>query len=432
VFHRLAFLLAPVLGCARPSAPATVAEAEPSCVLASPAAAGDTVRLVLAESVTPDHAPRPTNDAEALVFRQLYETLVRMNCEGNPVAGLAVAWRDAGTQWTFTLRPDASFEDGHPLDATTVLEEWRATDRATAVTGVRSDGRTLTVFLSAPRPIEYFADPALSVVRRIPERSWPLGTSAWTLPPAAASGSALTLVAAGAARSVMRFDHRPGADARDALDAGTAVLLTRDPAAIAYAASLREWIDAPLEWDRWYLLFSRATPATDTAALAAIRTELARDVVRGDARPANAESIDGVAGCGEPVDSGTPVRPPRRLRLVYPRDDPVARRLAERLTARAERYLAVLAGWAGGAVTAAGLSTAGVDSALAAGDDWAVLLPVGSSHPGSCGPGSAVSRDYRVTVPLVETRPHALLRPGSARIVRDRAGVVIEPPVPRR
>ena len=43
------------------------------------AAAADTVSIMLSQPVNPAHAPLPANDAEALVFRQLYETLVRVD-----------------------------------------------------------------------------------------------------------------------------------------------------------------------------------------------------------------------------------------------------------------------------------------------------------------------------------------------------------------
>src|SRR5688572_25020374 len=51
---------------------------------------GEPVATVgLGERVDPSHAPRPSNDSERLLFRQLYETLVRVDCNGEPGPGLA-------------------------------------------------------------------------------------------------------------------------------------------------------------------------------------------------------------------------------------------------------------------------------------------------------------------------------------------------------
>ncbi len=54
------------------------------------AALGEPVVTVgLHQRVDASHAPHPSNDSERLVFRQLYETLVSVDCMGRPEAGLA-------------------------------------------------------------------------------------------------------------------------------------------------------------------------------------------------------------------------------------------------------------------------------------------------------------------------------------------------------
>src|SRR5438874_2318992 len=73
----------------------------------------------LAEPVDPVHAPHPSNDSERLLFRQLYETLIRADCEGHAAPGLAAAWRldVSSNTWIVTLRPNARFSDNTPVTA---------------------------------------------------------------------------------------------------------------------------------------------------------------------------------------------------------------------------------------------------------------------------------------------------------------------------
>ncbi|MGH7552076.1 MAG: ABC transporter substrate-binding protein, partial [Longimicrobiales bacterium] len=75
-------------------------------------------------AVDPANAPRPRNRAERLVFSQVYETLVRVDCEGRVVPGLAESWirQPRGDEWLFTLRGDARFHDGAPVTARDVVE----------------------------------------------------------------------------------------------------------------------------------------------------------------------------------------------------------------------------------------------------------------------------------------------------------------------
>ena len=71
------------------------------------------------DPIDPRHAPRPTNDGERLLFRQLYETLVNVDCAGRVRPALAGSWRlDANERtWIVTLRDDSRFADGSPLTA---------------------------------------------------------------------------------------------------------------------------------------------------------------------------------------------------------------------------------------------------------------------------------------------------------------------------
>ena len=84
------------------------------------AAPGDSIATVgLSDRIDPSNAPRPSNDSERLLFRQLYETLVRVDCMSRVGPSLATSWRrldDDGRSWIVILREDARFSDGTPVE----------------------------------------------------------------------------------------------------------------------------------------------------------------------------------------------------------------------------------------------------------------------------------------------------------------------------
>src|SRR5438552_3906532 len=126
-------LVAALLAACRPTTPRAAVPvrggAPPGtrcAVAAAPTPARDTVTIGLTEPVDPAHAPVPRNDAERLVFPQLYETLLQVDCDGRIVPGLARSWSadEAGRRWTFTLRGDARLWDGSPVTAQDVVASW--------------------------------------------------------------------------------------------------------------------------------------------------------------------------------------------------------------------------------------------------------------------------------------------------------------------
>jgi ABC-type transport system substrate-binding protein len=69
------------------------APADTLCTIATgPAAARDTVTIALTGPIDPAHAPVPRDDAERVVFAHLYETLIRVDCAGRVLPGLAGSW----------------------------------------------------------------------------------------------------------------------------------------------------------------------------------------------------------------------------------------------------------------------------------------------------------------------------------------------------
>jgi len=110
-----------------PLPPPALAPGDTTCTIAAGrGAARDTVMLAVTDAVDPRHAPLPRNDAERLVFGQLYESLIRVDCQGRALPGLAAAWEQApGDRWAFTLRDNARFWDGAPVTARDVVASWR-------------------------------------------------------------------------------------------------------------------------------------------------------------------------------------------------------------------------------------------------------------------------------------------------------------------
>src|SRR5262245_30841033 len=114
-----------------PPTPPPPGSAADECALT--AAPGEPVATVgLHQRIDASHAPHPSNDSERLVFRQLYETLVSVDCMGRARPGLASSWRldgnsnggSDGRMWIVTLRPDARFSDGSPVTAADVRAAW--------------------------------------------------------------------------------------------------------------------------------------------------------------------------------------------------------------------------------------------------------------------------------------------------------------------
>lgn len=373
--------------------------------------------LAIIGVIRADDAPVARDDAELVVFRQFYRGLVRVDCAGGPRPDLAARWTADTTDrvWTFEL-DDARFSDSARITAAAVVASWQRSRAAAPWSELPAvaapDERHVVVSFPRPEPNAplRLADPALAVA----------GTGG-TLP--LASGSFAPAAGAGFERAVPRGDSAAHdsmritattADPRDLLDRGADLLVTRDPAAVAYAAAHPELEPRALVWDRSYVLVLPALAtdsAADTAALLgfATRDSLARDAVRADARAAAPPFWwTGPSACHS--TSQTVGR--RRARLLFDRADPTAGELTERLVALAS---------AGGALPAAiraaltppivaeGLSHAALATAMAAGADAGYVTALPRIERLSCAnvppwPAGATA------VALVETRAHLIRR----------------------
>ena len=349
--------------------------------------------VALPGPVTPSHAPWPRDEGERLVFTQLYETLVRVDCTGRVVPGLARQWSSdsSRTLWTFVLRDGARFRNGEAVTAADVIESWRASAAAHArdqrgaavarlAAGARAlDAGTVVVTLtdSAAAPA-IFADAGLAVARAADGHGWPDGTTSYYVDSGAADSGAATVGSSTASHAILLRSTRDPAplllfqsteqeDARDILDAGVDVLPAATSAVARYAATLRGRAVIPLPWSRTYVLAiapranssgatERRPAACDAAAPRAFRAALAAAVhadARGaegpfwwraeSARAADApadtalcatDAVRRAAASSRPARVDRPERD-RSRRIVYQRDDATARELAERIVALA-------------------------------------------------------------------------------------------------
>jgi hypothetical protein len=185
--------------------------------------------------------------------------------------------------------------------------------------------------------------------------------------------------------------------ARDALDAGIDVLITKDPAAVAYAATRPDYIALPLPWDRLYVL---VVPSDTGFWGEHLPPALAPDLVlalRTPARPAVAEPWRGRLSDDHCYFHAGPGDRPR---IVYSEADSVARAIAERLVALADRpdapVPAALTRAANG-LRAVGLPAKVFAATIDTSRDVAYVLGLTQDD---CPDG----------IPLVETRPLAIAR----------------------
>ncbi|MGB7220806.1 MAG: ABC transporter substrate-binding protein [Vicinamibacterales bacterium] len=418
-----------------PPSPPLVATALPpddaavDCALI--AVAGDRIATVaLGERVDPANAPRPSNDSERLLFRQLYETLVRIDCEGRLRPGLAASWRldTSSRTWTVTLRDNARFSDGTPVAAADVVSSWRGPqarryvesiiavdDRALAIT-LRGDGANAPLVL---------ADTDLAIARRVPGSSWPLGTRDTRIVPEQgtpnAGGRSVVILASDNLPSV-RFLVAPGRDGRDFLDEGVDLLLTGDPAALDYAATLPQFLSVPLAWQRTYVLLSpwrgRSLPPLSAPA----RQTLADEAVRGEARGAESPFWwQGLPNCElaalQPQNQPAP-QAPMPGRIVYERSDDAARDLAERFVGLGTYQRAI------------GLTGDALALSQARGTEAGYVVPFNRVPLDPCQElRNVVDRlkwlDPDTIVPLVDTRLRAIARRGRSGVTAEWDGGLV-------
>ncbi len=461
----LAVLLV-LTACGTPQAPGPVSPpvaTDPCAILPGPAERRDSVLVGFLKRIDPGHAPRPSNYDEQFLFRHLYETLVRVDCTGEVLPGLAESWNRSagGHRWQLKLREDARFWDGEPVLAEDVLAIWRidGLERETHLAGM---------------PPRVLAEPIFAVALRSGDAPWPVGTGPYQVAGAGqepeVEGLDVTLAlrpGPGSRGPHITLTSERGLDGRDLLDRGVDMLVTSDPAVIEYAG--RAGYDrVALPWDRVYVLLS--TTRVQTLRLGGtveglpqdLLDRMAQDAVRGDARghvladESERDRWDRGGKCGNlshvveglpPVPRGAYERSGPR-RIVYDADDAVAKDLAERIVALAGRGSRVASDAASLAdavpglgdreanVLAEGLGPVQLTESLRDGHDFAYVAALPLDPLDACYElRSLVDRVQWLAIegmdlpaavlPLVDTRRQVVVRSGSVGLSVDFDGTVL-------
>jgi hypothetical protein len=408
--------------------------------------------VALGDRIDSSNAPHPSNESERLLFRQLYETLVRVDCNGRVGPGLAASWRldGNGRTWIVTLRESARFSDGTPVTAADVRAFWSrdGTDelqphvsrlvQSIALTG----DRTLGITLRSPRvdvPLA-LAHPDLAIARRVADSPWPVGTRSGRIAEAhtPVAGAATTITVARDNRSTIRFLVAPG-DPRDLLDDGVDLLLTRDPAVLDYAATLPQFRSVPLAWQRTHVLLTPGRSPSSPSLSEEARQVLADDAVRGEAQAARGPFWWHMLPDCEVALSPARGQSTPTPRIVYDASDAAARDLAERFVG-----LVRASGPAATAVLdailpdrprrtyqrATGLTGEALALARRLGTDAGYVLFLDSRSIDPCRDLQALMDgarwlDPETIVPLVETRLHAIVRRGRSGVTADWDGGLV-------
>jgi len=379
---------------------------EEGCLLStgSVSARAPTITIGLSDAVDPRHAPFARNDAERIVFRHLYETPVRVDCDGHVRPELAAQWEkaDGGRRWTFRLRDGAQFWDGAPVTAQDIVFG----HGGAGYTLSAPEKSVVTVTFAKERddvpPV--LGDPGLAVTKPAPDSSWPIGTgSYWAT---SATTTQQEIRAHTPRGDTLVFKFAASGDARDLLDAGVDLLVTRDRALRDYAATLQNHEVVALPWDRTYVYVAAEAIGGST------RFDGLEQAVRAEARRAEGDFWwRDVRVCGIGRDSAPPA-PTGQRRILYARGDPTARELAGRLAALTH-------------AVATGRAPDDFSAALAGGKDGGYVVALPRVTANVC----RSAKDLLPTWPasftaLVDTRPTAIVRRGVARWTVDQDGTV--------
>ncbi|HTI04196.1 MAG TPA: ABC transporter substrate-binding protein [Gemmatimonadales bacterium] len=375
-----------------------------ACVLSTGAVTAHkaTITIGLTEAVDPRDAPLPRNDAERLVFRHLYETPVRLDCQGHATPQLAEEWvrDDGGRRWTFRLREGAQFWDGAPVTAQDVV--FGRGGPGYTLSALETRVVTVSLAKQSDDLPPALSDWGLAVTKAAPDSSWPIGTGAYWA--TSATTTAQEIRAHSARGDTLVFRMATSGDARDLLDA-VDLLVTRDVALRDYAATLKDMSVVALPWDRTYVYV--------TAEAGGTRFDGLEQSVRAEARRADGGFwwLD-LRACGS---SGSSISPPAasgQHRIFYVRSDPTARELAGRLAALTHGV-------------ATPRSADDFNDAIMAGHDWGYVLALPRFTADQCRTAKELLPTWPATITaLVDTRPTAIVRRGVARWATDLDGTL--------
>ncbi len=220
-------------------------------------------------------------------------------------------------------------------------------------------------------------------------------------------------VSRGPAPSLIHFRADPNSDLRDALDRGADLVVTRDPAVVEYVAKRAEFTTFPLPWSGTYVLLQPAgAHPIGIFGVDSVRRSLARDVAQTDARAA--EPSFWRRQCPSTSFLSHVVPPPISPRIVYPRDDEVARGLAERIVALTRDTVPL---------RSAGLDPAEFAAAVRNQRDRGYVLGLSRQVAAPCHELAALPVGAGLQ-PLIDTRAYAIVRKGSPPLTVEWDGTV--------
>ena len=240
---------------------------------------GGTFLFALTDSVLPQRAPVPHNSSERIVFAQLYETLVNLDCAGYLSPGLAEHWTctQDSTVWVFTIRQDARFWDGSRVNSADIKQAWCDNEaclgdkdlvtpwawfnaRASTITVL--DARRLAVRLPEPQADfpALLTNPATAVAVHRPGWIWPVGSGPSrlraTTPPPLPDLECLpnTQHPLAPVWKKLTFLVRPDSDPRDLVGTGFHLTQVPDLESARFFTEAVDFTAVALPWNRLYLL----------------------------------------------------------------------------------------------------------------------------------------------------------------------------------
>lgn len=208
--------------------------------------------------------------------------------------------------------------------------------------------------------------------------------------------------------------YDPASDPRDVIDSGADVVITADPKALEYARGRGEFRLVPLAWSTTYVLVSPPGSRLPVDTSSALRAELARDVVRAEARPAELPYWwERDSRCSAQARDTTG----RLAGVGFPSGDGIARALAERVIALSA------APPSGGKLLPLGPSA--FNYALSLGTMAAFVSPIPRFEPLLDCEGVPPVPVGSSLAPLVETRATAVLRAGVPAFLIQGNGTIL-------
>ncbi|HSG27795.1 MAG TPA: hypothetical protein VLA34_04885, partial [Candidatus Krumholzibacterium sp.] len=433
----------------------------------------DTVSVALLDRVEPARAPLAANLSEEVVFGHLYETLIDIDCSGAVRAALAASWKkkDGGRRWVFTIRRGARFSGGSSVRAADIIEGWSLSggyaDSDYGIDSVYASGDAELAVVFDRKHEEVPASLAsmrFAAVRRSRRYGWPEGTGRYRVIAGPGEGRDAMVLDPVKSRKdpVISCAYFMARQARDVIDRGMDILLTDDPAAVEYGNRHERYVDIPLPWKTVHVLLSPSRVNAirwerDTEPLGGdFLGRLAGDAVREEARAARGPYWwEDLSAC--PDGAGTQGMVPVILRgadpeaagryIVCAADDRIARQLAERLVALASSVsgsssdaaslVKAMPGLERGArPVAQSLDPAAMAPRLRYGEDFAYIIGLPLVPVDPCCRAARLHRRApwlnglgdrapESILPLVETRPHLVVREGRVTVSVDILGRIM-------